>query len=35
MVAGRWVVKDRLHAAEEGLAGPFKALMGRLAREGA
>jgi formimidoylglutamate deiminase len=35
MVAGRWVVKDRRHAAEERLAGPFKELMGRLAREGA
>jgi formimidoylglutamate deiminase len=32
MVAGRWVVKDRRHASEERLAGPFKALMGRLAR---
>jgi formimidoylglutamate deiminase len=35
MVAGRWVVKDRRHAAEERLADPFKVLMGRLAREGA
>jgi formimidoylglutamate deiminase len=34
MVAGRWVVKDRRHAAEERLAGPFKELLGRLAREG-
>ena len=34
MVAGRWVVKGRRHAAEERLAGPFKELMGRLAREG-
>jgi len=35
MVAGRWAVKDRRHAAEERLADPFKELMGRLAREGA
>ena len=27
MVAGRWVVKDRRHAAEERLAGRFKELM--------
>jgi formimidoylglutamate deiminase len=30
MVGGRWVVKDRRHAAEERLAGPFKELMARL-----
>jgi formimidoylglutamate deiminase len=35
MVAGRWVVKARRHAAEERLAVPFKQLMGRLALEGA
>jgi formimidoylglutamate deiminase len=35
MVAGRWVVKARRHAAEERLAEPFKELMGRLALEGA
>jgi formimidoylglutamate deiminase len=32
MVAGRWVVKARRHAAEERLAEPFKELLGRLAR---
>jgi len=31
MVAGRWVVRDRCHAAEEALAGPFRSLMSRLA----
>lgn len=31
MVAGRWVVKDRHHAAEEELRGRFAGLMGRLA----
>jgi formimidoylglutamate deiminase len=31
MVAGRWVVKARRHAAEEHLAEPFKELMRRLA----
>jgi len=35
MVAGRWVVKGRRHAAEERLAEPFRELMGRLALEGA
>jgi len=35
MVAGRWVVKDGRHAAEDRLAVPFKELMGRLALEGA
>ncbi len=35
MVAGRWVVRARRHGAEERLAQPFKALMGRLALEGA
>jgi formimidoylglutamate deiminase len=35
MVAGRWVVKGRRHAAEERLAEPFKELMGRLTLEGA
>jgi formimidoylglutamate deiminase len=35
MVAGRWVVKDRRHAAEERLAEPFKEMMGRLALESA
>jgi formimidoylglutamate deiminase len=32
MVAGRWVVKDRRHAAEERLADPFNELMARLAQ---
>jgi formimidoylglutamate deiminase len=31
MVGGSWVVKDRRHAAEERLAGPFQTLMARLA----
>jgi hypothetical protein len=31
MVAGRWVVKDRRHAAEEALRPRFAALMARLA----
>jgi formimidoylglutamate deiminase len=31
MVAGRWVIKERRHAAEEALHGRFAALMGRLA----
>jgi formimidoylglutamate deiminase len=31
MVGGHWVVKDRRHAAEERLAGPFGELMARLA----
>jgi formimidoylglutamate deiminase len=31
MVAGRWVVKDRRHAAEETTAGPFRELLARLA----
>jgi formimidoylglutamate deiminase len=30
MVGGRWVVKERRHAAEERLARPFKELMARL-----
>jgi formimidoylglutamate deiminase len=30
MVAGRWVVKDRLHAAERPLSGRFAELMSRL-----
>ena len=30
MVGGRWVVKDRRHAAEERLAGRFKQLMAEL-----
>ena len=33
MVGGRWVVKDRRHAAEERLAGPFRELMIGLALE--
>jgi formimidoylglutamate deiminase len=35
MVAGRWVIKDRRHAAEERLEAPFQELMGRLAHEDA
>jgi formimidoylglutamate deiminase len=31
MVGGRWVVKDRRHAAEERLAKPFRELMAGLA----
>jgi formimidoylglutamate deiminase len=31
MVGGHWVVKDRRHAADERLAGPFGELMARLA----
>jgi formimidoylglutamate deiminase len=30
MVGGRWVVKDRWHAAEERLAGRFNELMAEL-----
>jgi formimidoylglutamate deiminase len=33
MVGGIWVVKDRRHAAEERLAGPFRKLMAGLAHE--
>jgi formimidoylglutamate deiminase len=33
MVGGSWVVKDRRHAAEERLAGPFRDLMAGLAVE--
>ena len=32
MVAGRWVVKDRRHAAEDELRPRFAALMRRLAQ---
>jgi formimidoylglutamate deiminase len=32
MVAGRWVVKDRLHAAERPLSARFAELMSRLSR---
>lgn len=34
MVAGRWVVRERRHPAEERLAVPFRELMRRLARDG-
>ena len=34
MVAGRWVVRDGSHRAEQRLAGPFKALLQRLALDG-
>jgi formimidoylglutamate deiminase len=33
MVGGTWAVKDRRHAAEERLAGPFRELMARLAHQ--
>ena len=33
MVAGRWVVKDRHHAAEEDLRPSFAQLMGKLAQD--
>jgi formimidoylglutamate deiminase len=32
MVSGRWVVRERRHAAEAVLASPFRELMGRLGR---
>jgi formimidoylglutamate deiminase len=34
MVAGRWVIKDGRHAADEELRGRFAGLMSRLAAAG-